>query len=113
MHPYALAAWAVLSAIPKVGPAHYVEIVVLTSVQVAVQQVERDQQIETLITVLQQTLDTIKDAEDLESRCHDPKQANIIARMLQQTGECGHFIHSYIKDTGFCESCVRLCLNRE
>jgi len=87
IHPYASAAWTILSSIPKV----------------IIQQVERDQKIKMLLGVLKQALEVVKEAEDLEERCHDKVQAEIISRMLQQAGECGHLIQSYAKDTGFWE----------
>lgn len=71
-------------------------------VQAIATQMERDDQVRTLLEALKDMMDTVHAAEDLEARCHDPKQAEIITKMLQQTGECGHFIQSYAKDINFC-----------
>ncbi|KAI0029070.1 hypothetical protein K488DRAFT_73268 [Vararia minispora EC-137] len=89
IHPYAKMAWSILSVMPK-------------AVQ---QQVERDGKFRGLLTDLEQIMLTLRETEDLQTRCRDEQQAAIISRILQQVSECGFFIQQYTKDMNFSLSC--------
>ncbi|THH17319.1 hypothetical protein EW146_g3463 [Bondarzewia mesenterica] len=82
IHPYAKMAWAVLSVIPKA----------------IMNQKERDQRITGLLMTLNEVFDVMNQAKTL-GKIESHKQ--ILARMSQQTVECGYFIRSYAKDEKF------------
>ncbi|KAI0026727.1 hypothetical protein K488DRAFT_91988, partial [Vararia minispora EC-137] len=85
IHPYARMACTVLSAIPKA----------------LAQQIERDANVMGLVDDLNKGFKTLREAQGLEERCSDPEQAEIIARIFQQTSECGSFIERYFRNSNF------------
>ncbi|KAI0027115.1 hypothetical protein K488DRAFT_91281, partial [Vararia minispora EC-137] len=92
IHLYASLACGVLSVIPKT----------------IAQQIERDANVKGLVDDLNNGFKTLREAEDLEKRCSDSAQAEIISRIFQQTSECGSFIERYFKNSSFWK---RLVLN--
>jgi hypothetical protein len=47
-------------------------------------------------------LDLAPDADTLRSRCRkSDRHEKTLARLLEQTSECGHFIQLYAKDVNF------------
>ncbi|KAI0026743.1 hypothetical protein K488DRAFT_91943, partial [Vararia minispora EC-137] len=91
VHPYASMAWSVLSAIPKA----------------TVQQIEYDANVTKLVEDLSKGFETLLEVQDLEKRCNDLKQAEIIARICQQTSECGSFIKLYFRNSNFWQRLVQ------
>ncbi|KAI0036410.1 hypothetical protein K488DRAFT_41174 [Vararia minispora EC-137] len=88
IHPFALMAWSLLSAVPKTIDA----------------QVQRDQNVNTLLDELNDAFEVVvgnRSNEDFEMHCQDPTLVPIVASMLQQAGECCRFIQLYASTPGF------------
>ena len=66
------------------------------------EQIARDVNVKTLVDDLNKAFETMREAEDLQTRCADPKQAEIIVRICQQSSECGSFITLYFNSSSFC-----------
>ncbi|KAI0264969.1 hypothetical protein BC834DRAFT_240164 [Gloeopeniophorella convolvens] len=85
IHPYAKIAWGFLSLIPKTIFA----------------QVERDENVKTLVLAMHDALDLVRDVSVFESNIQDSAQRNILMAMLTHACACGEFIQTYAKDTQF------------
>ncbi|KAI0265707.1 hypothetical protein BC834DRAFT_843556 [Gloeopeniophorella convolvens] len=83
VHPYAKMAWNIISLIPKALLA----------------QVERDRNVQALLEAIHDAFDLISE-EDL-SRSMSAKQREILLAMLGHVHDCGGFIQTYAKNTGF------------
>ncbi|KAF8812683.1 WD40 repeat-like protein [Phlegmacium glaucopus] len=75
-------AWGVLSGIP----------------QTFLSQVQRDENIQTLLTAIHDAFDVTEEARPLKNIKPDSKQADILKHMLQHVCHCGDFIQSYARD---------------
>ncbi|KAI0027112.1 hypothetical protein K488DRAFT_91286 [Vararia minispora EC-137] len=69
--------------------------------QTIAQQIERDANVRGLVDDLDKGFKTLREAKDLEERCSDSTQAEILSRIFQQTSECGFFIDRYFKNSSF------------
>jgi hypothetical protein len=85
VHPYAKMAWSVLSMIPKT----------------ILNQVERDENVQTLLQGIHDVFDLAEVADRLRTIKPGSKQAEIFTAMLKHVCNCGDFIQSYAKDTQF------------
>ncbi|KAI0260995.1 hypothetical protein BC834DRAFT_492665 [Gloeopeniophorella convolvens] len=85
LHPYAKMAWSVLSCIPKALLA----------------QVERDGNVQALLSAVHDAFDFAQLAEPLKAIKPGSKQAQILTIMLQHVCDCGDFIDSYAQDKSF------------
>ena len=66
------------------------------------EQIQLDKDVLDLLDEIEVALDLAPDAETLRSRCRkSDRHEKTLARLLEQTTECGHFIQSYVKDVNF------------
>ncbi|KAF8812687.1 WD40 repeat-like protein [Phlegmacium glaucopus] len=85
LNPYAKMAWGVLSVIP----------------QTFLSQVQRDENIQALLTAIHDAFDLTQEARPLKNIESHSKQVDILQLMLQHVCHCGDFIQSYAKDMHF------------
>ncbi|KAF8815814.1 WD40 repeat-like protein [Phlegmacium glaucopus] len=85
LNPYAKMAWGVLSMIP----------------QTFLSQVQRDENIQALLTAIHDAFDITEEAGPLKNIESHSKQADILKLMLQHVCHCGDFIQSYAQDMQF------------
>ncbi|KAH9480814.1 Vegetative incompatibility protein HET-E-1 [Psilocybe cubensis] len=85
IHPYAKAAWVMISAIP----------------QTFLEQFERDHNIETLVKTMRETFDLTQAEDILKTINPNSHQALILKVMLKHILICNEIIQRYAKDTDF------------
>ncbi|KDQ54636.1 hypothetical protein JAAARDRAFT_400570, partial [Jaapia argillacea MUCL 33604] len=88
LHPYAKAAWSLLSCVYKM----------------AVDQIERDAKINSLAGVMYDIYEIAKDADPLKDYT---TIGDTLKRMLLQTVECAYFIRAYAETKGFVERTIK------
>jgi hypothetical protein len=94
-------AWSVLSAAHKVGPSKChltTSFSHINIIQAILAQTERDEKVQRLVLVMDDIYAFISEADSLNKI---ESHRLILARMAQQTVECGYFITSYAQDKNF------------
>jgi hypothetical protein len=66
--------------------------------QALVRQVERDDNVRTLLEAIRDAFEFAKEADALRNIKPESMQAKILGDMLQCVSKCGEFIESYAKD---------------
>jgi hypothetical protein len=104
LNPYAKLAWSMLSKIPEV------RLLVLSQDmthstpcspclrQALLRQVQRDDNIETLLETILDAFEFAEDADALRDIRPESRQAKILEDMLKCVSECAEFISSYAED---------------
>lgn len=70
--------------------------------QTLLDQVQRDENVETLLQAIHDAFDLATEANSLSTLKPESSQAKILKLMLQHICKCGDFIKSYAKDIPFC-----------
>jgi hypothetical protein len=105
LNPYASLAWGLLSKIPEVRllsclvPGHgALNRLCSTCCQVLLQQVQRDESIETLLEAIRDAFEFAEEADTLRSIKPESRQVSILREMLECVSESAKFIKSYAED---------------
>ena len=72
--------------------------------QTFLKQVQRDGNIQALLTTIHDAFDFMQEANPLKNVTPQSKQGHILTLMLQHVCCCSDFIQSYAQDTQFCMS---------
>ena len=72
--------------------------------QTFLEQVKRDERIQTLLDAIHDAFDFAQEAAPLKNITPQSKQGNILMLILRHVCCCSDFIQSYAKDTQFCTS---------
>ncbi|KAH9030584.1 hypothetical protein EDB83DRAFT_1849522 [Lactarius deliciosus] len=98
LHPFAKMAYNLISVIP----------------QTLLEQYRRDENVLALLEAMRDAFDFTNHEDTLKSIKPDSRQAKILTLMLQDICNCGDFIQSYAKDSGFsdAEECRRWSYQR-
>jgi hypothetical protein len=107
LQPYANLAWSLLSKIPEVcllAFSGYIEHSFLPCCQTLLQQVQCDDNVQTLFQVIHDAFEFAEDADALRSIKPKSRQARILEEMLQCVSEIGKFIKLYVKHVGVSKS---------
>jgi hypothetical protein len=109
LNPYATLAWSLLSKIPEVRLLSFSEcmeylLFFSTYRQTLLQQVQRDDNIETLFEAIREAFEFAEEADTLRTIQPESSQVTVLEEMLECVSECAKFITLYAKDVqiGMC-----------